>query len=375
MSIKNTAVKNLKEAAEALASSVTGSVRVATKAANSAVKIANKAINTTGQISQKAIQTTGNITTAALNITSKTVNTGTKIAGEGLDAASSVATASGIVIKAVSAEGAKSVESVAKSTSQIVNTTAKTVANTINVTMNASSNIYKTVIGQSALLATGAIKAFTEGPGGALQIMGARQETWRKSKMESITQTQQIKINNSVRKELKDDFINLSTQLSIGIIASVNTYILCLGELRHLIYMEKGIRHIWKSNSGIPKFSLPFKKRTNNANHVEKTVRSIWNEAKRQKEFIEIDLKQLINRYTIELQNELIAANNKTIVFEKIITELSEDVAKMLFSIKSKFSGLQNELKKILSPETKNKMNNTRNLVNAVEKVQSAGRK
>jgi len=327
---------NLKQAGKYLASAVTGVAEVGAQAANVGVQLTGSAVGVVGQVGNKALKTTGVVATQALT------------------AVDSVAEAGQVVVS-----------STAQASGKIVQSTTTFVANAANVTLQSTGNLYGTTIRQTALLARTGIKAGTEGLAGLLEIAGEKQQTFRERKVAKEVAGRELSINRSVSQEYQDQLVKSLTELTVGIIATINTYLSTLDKLRHLIYIEKHIDHIWRSNSGIAKPYITFRRRTQNANNVEDQVRSIWEGAQLDKEKYKSDMQQFIRKYTLEFQRILLQGEQKRkSLYQKVLVDASNDIVQFIQNIQKNYEGKQRMLEAILEGKMANLQKIAENIQN-----------
>jgi len=314
-------LEDLKEAGKHLAKSVSVSAKVGAKAAHTAANIANVSVNTVGTLSKSGLKMVG------------------KVGEESFKVGESVAVAAGMVASSVTEQSAK-----------MVTVGTEVVADAAVVTMRSSGQVYKTAAEQSAVLASAAIKVSTESLGGLLAVIGEKQETWRKKMVAKEKETRNLKVNREIREEFTDELVKILTELTIGIIASINTYMLTLGELRHLIYVDRAIGHIWRGSKGIPMVWGTLRKRSNNAENVEKKVRRIWDNAKKDKEDYERQMKRFVEISTNEFKVMMMKRmqNNRKNIFNEMLEKSASYISSLMKSIEKNYEIKQNEMEEML---------------------------
>ena len=341
--------ENLKNAGKELANGTIQAARIGTIALDEGTKLGMTVTKTT------------------LGTTTKVINTAGHVAGKGLDITKSVADTAEIVTSSGLKSGASIFKSTAEATNKIYGQVTESGVQVTTNTLKSGSKIYSTTINQGAKLASSSIEASTEGISQLFQVAAEKQRSLGEAKVSALIETRNLNIQKKIRKDYEEKLQNFLVEISLGIITSINTYLKSLSFLRHLIFEQRKIAHIWRTNgnSGFPKFSFSFKKRTNNANLIEINIRTEWEKAKNLKKLYLNDLK-LAQTETIASFNEIFInrnIKNTQYVLEKIFKQIDKNYAQIMSKVKKDYDQKIKYFRKIAGYNNNNNNNNNGNQV------------
>lgn len=315
----NNVANNLKNAGRSLVSGLSGVVKTGAKAVEVAANLSSNVINTSGRIGKAGIKATGTIGEEAFAV-SESVARGSRIMAN----------------------------SVVGMSSKVVASAANEVAENANATLRASGKVYRSLAEQSAELASSAIKASTAGLVGIMDLMGEKERSWAEGKRRAEVDTRGIYVEEKVRKQFNEEMVRTLTELTIGVVAAINTYMIVLSEIRHLIFMEKNIAHIWMNDSG-RRYYVTMKRRTENADRVEEKVREIWQDAKRERDSYEKELKRFITVFSSKFNRLMIGKMNanKMEMFADFLEDAVDYIAELYDRIEESYDDLEEELEEL----------------------------
>lgn len=309
------------------------------------------------------------ITKTTLGTTTKAINTAGHIAGKGLDISKTAADATEVIASSGLKTGASLFKSTAEATDKIYGQIAESGAQITTNTLKSGAKLYTTTLNQGAQLASSSIEASTAGFIGLFRVAAEKQRSLGEAKATSLVETRNLNIQRKIRQDYEAKLKDFLVEISLGITTSINTYLESLGFLRHIIFEQRRIGHIWRSkgNKGLPKISLTFKKRTNNANIIERNIHDEWEKAKNLKKLFLNQLK-LAQNETINSFNEIFVnkeIKNSQEIIRKIYKQIEIIYAKIMSEVKNKYDKKISFFRKTAGVNNNNEIGNqTRKLLN-----------